>query len=70
MSPRSRKTTKILSPEIYRRVCNAVADTLEGMGVREIVAATTTFDAVDAAAVKEAFDQVVRQIRAQGKKHG
>lgn len=47
-----------------RKVLTAIADTLEGMGVREVVSLIGP-EPVDRASIKEAFDAVVRELRAQ-----
>ena len=50
---------------IRKRVLSAVADTLEGFGIKEIVS-LAGLEPVDRDSIKEAFDALVRELRKIG----
>lgn len=52
---------------IRKQVLSAVADTLEGFGVREIIS-LAGLEPVDRESIKEAFDALVRELRKRGGK--
>lgn len=64
-NPNTKLTIK--SHTIEKLTLRAIADTLEGLGVGEVLSVMTV-EPVDRDAVQEAFKQLIRELRQRGKK--